>query len=198
MMKRTVAIALCLSAAGCGSSDSEKNVADASPGAADATAPSTPDAAVSVADAMPDVDFLTDGVRTLVLNAINEECVFQSCDGDFQWDALDVRCSTNEEACSITFWTIPYDFVGAFDEAKATAAIGMLFSGDDGNGPYEGRYVDHFLDEDGRVLESVCTLEGYSAESALHDGSALVTNFESHILDCVSAITSGMFDLLAD
>ncbi len=197
MSKRAfLASLLCISAFACGSSGSSDTEADAGDRSVDAGTEST-DAAPSKFDAAPDVDFLSNGEQQSVLEAINFDCVFQSCDGDFNWDAGEIHCSTNDQSCSITFWTIPHDFVGSFDEAKTAAAIGTIFSGDDGSGPYEGRYVDHFEDEDGRVLESVCTLDGYSQVAEVLDGADVTDQLQSHLLDCIFAIEDGMFDLLA-
>lgn len=183
---------------------------DSSPGespdasnAADARGSSEPDASLDVDAgnidaAVEDMDFLGQAERIGILDAINQDCVFQSCDGDFNWDAVEVVCSTQASTCSVTFWTIPHSFVGSFDETKTQAAIGTMYAGNDGNGAYTGSYQSQFDDEDGRVLESFCVLEGYQSAGQVLNGVDLQQSFESHLLDCVFAIEGPMFDLLAD
>lgn len=157
----------------------------------------TPDAGAAT-DAAPDVDFST-ADRSAVLDALNFDCLFQSCDGDFNWNAVDFTCSTNEFSCSVVLWTTPHDFVGSFDEAKTEAAMGSTYEGDDGRGAFRGSYEDHFEDEDGRVLESLCSLAGYQSTSDLLDADGDITNrLHIHLLDCIFAVEAPMFELLAD
>lgn len=141
---------------------------------------------------------LTSSEEESILDALNEECVMQSCDGGFTWSATEVRCNFTLEECTLGFLAGRHEFEDPFSDSKVGDAIGSSQGGDSFDGrPFVATLRDSFDDEEGTLLDIQCRLGGYkSAARILEFPHVLSDDFQDHLLDCIFTLEDMMHELV--
>jgi len=141
---------------------------------------------------------LTAAEHSDILDELNFDCVFQSCDGDFSWSASDFTCDFVTQKCRASFLSGAHAFSGGFDEAAAAAAVGSSKADATSDGRAFVASIDGIDgDEDGTLLVLGCDLDGYDSAARILDlDNDLRSSFQGHLLECIFTLEDMMFDLV--
>jgi hypothetical protein len=139
---------------------------------------------------------LTVAEQNQLLDELNDDCVFQACDGDFGWYAPSVTCNFPAQQCTVDFVVLASlgdrVTVAHFDDLVGRTAS-MSFLG--------GKSFTAYFDRAGGMIGEVtleyrCVLARYQSSLDVLDGGQIAENFRWPLKACVLEINRMTHDMI--